>query len=309
MSTLYDQIEQEEKELENASKEAEKPDAEKETPEVPAENGQPAPEAVAKAEEAAEEGGPPVEKPEAEDKTEDRPDNAAFARLRREKSALERRLAEIEAAKAAPTPQGPVAVKPADSVPDKAADPAAYAQWEFRQTQQRVEEVAQKQALRDQQEQQARLYQSAVQEFTGYEGEFKKNAQDYEAVARHLRQRLGDSLHALYPNAADNQVEAAVDQQILRFASEYARQGLNPVEELYHITKEKYGYRSTEPEKKKGPDLATIEKNKKRSASPLSAGGQSSGARLTAEAAASMSLAEFSRLTPSQLAELERGAA
>ncbi len=301
MSTLYDQIEQEEKELENASKEAEKPDAEKE---VPAEDGQPAAEAVEKAEETVEEGSPPSEKVETEDKTGDRPDNAAFARLRREKAALERRLAEMEAAKAVPAPERPV--KPADPVPDKAADPAAYAQWESRQTREKVEEIAQKQALRDQQEQQARLYQSAVQEFTGYEGEFKKNARDYEDVAQHLRQRLGDSLRALHPNAADNQVEAAVDQQILRFASEYARQGLNPVEELYHMTKEKYGYRPSEPEKKRGPDLATIEKNKKRSASPLSAGGQSSGARLTAEAAANMSLAEFSKLTPSQLAELER---
>jgi hypothetical protein len=305
MPTLYEQIEQEEKDLENASKETEKPEAEpEETVEAQEETA-----SEEQVEEAPEEDKQDTEEPKAEAKTEEKQDNAAFARMRRENAALQRRLAEIEAAKSAPAPERPVAAKPAEAVPDKAVNPEAYAQWELHQTKEKLEEVARKQEIREQQEQHAQIYQAAIQEFTTYESSFKKQTQDYEHVAQHLRHKIADGLRALYPEAEDNQVEAAVDQQILRFASDYAKRGLNPVEELYHMTKERYGYKAPEPEKKKGPDLATIEKNKKRSASPLASGGQSKGSRLSIEAAADMPLAEFSKLTPAQLAELERGAA
>jgi hypothetical protein len=99
------------------------------------------------------------------------------------------------------------------------------------------------------------------------------------------------------------------------FASQAHKAGLNPAEEIYSIAIERFGYQPKKADESAGvekakpvsskPNLSVIAANKKRSATGLAGGGQGSGG-LTAADVQNMSNAEFSRLTATQLRELEQ---
>lgn len=95
-------------------------------------------------------------------------------------------------------------------------------------------------------------------------------------------------------------------EYIIGVAAKAARDGENPAKAIYSLSKEKFGYAKVET-KESAPkkDLKKIDANRRKSASPLQAGGRSGSVSLTKESAADMSLAEFAKLTNAQLREIE----
>jgi hypothetical protein len=241
------------------------------------------------------------EPPKEEPKTvaeEEKPDAAAFARMRREKAALERRLQEVEAAKQQPAPvTSPAQSAQEDPEPNMQEDPIAWVQWNKRQTDAQLSEFNNWKQSQTQAYEQNQLVSRAAQELTEYESQFKATVTDYDDVANFMVGELKKSFKRLNPSASEDQVLKQVQQHILLESSKLAAKGLNPVEELYHIAKNEYGYTPPTQAVEKKPDLAAIAKNQARSAGMAGAAGSPKrAAPSTLQAAAEMTPAEWARL-------------
>jgi len=254
----------------------------------------------------------PADEPAAEEPADQKPKedlgSAGYARLRMESAAakrkadaLEAELAQLRAQKEKPASHQEA--KPdTDAEPDKAADREAWLDWRDRQ-------IDKKQAAIDarldgtaktlQEIERERTYGQAVQEFVSLEQEFKASVPDYDKAAGHMRQRLADSLIALNPSLTPAQAQKLTTDRILHMASQAVNNGYNPIEYLYLMAKDTYGFKEepAAPAKADGPDLDKIAQNKKRAASPLSAGGKSGSARVTAESIIDMPLSKFKQLS------------
>jgi hypothetical protein len=163
------------------------------------------------------------------------------------------------------------------------------------------------------------VIRNAIEEFTGIEQSYKGQNPDYLNAISHARNKYADSIKTLYPKMTDSQINTAIDHEILKFASECSQKGLNPAEELYDMAIERFGYAKQapkveepakpEPKAEKRPDLKpdlrVVSNNKKRSATPLAGGGRGGSIPLTKEMADDLTLGEFSKLTPDQIAALE----
>lgn len=249
------------------------------------------------------------------------PDAAAFARIRREAAAAERRAAAAEAAlKQSPTQSQPGPAKVAAAVatePDPNLDPEGHLRWQLAQTREQLKEVADWKAQQTHIEQQKTLKQNAVKAFEGYEEAFKPTVADYEDVMTYGVNAISQSIRTLNPNLKGEALGEAIQRQVLRLAAQAENQGHDPAEYLYHQAKS-WGYQpkaaeapakeAVEEAPAKKPDLKSIAAHKKRSASSIAAGGKSGSAPLSREAVLdkSFGLNEFSKLTPSQLRELEQ---
>jgi hypothetical protein len=167
------------------------------------------------------------------------------------------------------------------------------------------------------------IVDAAVSEFVEIEDAYKKENPDYANAVDFGRKEYGKAIRMRDWDKTPAQIEAELDHMMLMFASQAKSKGLNPAEEIYDLAIERFGYTpktkqqeaeaedngQTEdlPPKKK-TNLSKIQENKKRSISGLASGSGTSGT-LTAADIDNMSNAEFSRLTPSQLRELEAAAA
>lgn len=244
------------------------------------------------------------------------PDAAAFARMRREAAAAERRAAAAEAQlKAAPTqPQpGPakVAEASANAEPDPNTDPEGHLRWELAQTRAQLKEVAEWKAQQTHKEQQVSLKDNAVKAFVGYEDAFKTTVPDYEPVMQHGLQAITASIRTLNPMIKGADLQEAVQRQVLRLAGQAEAQGHDPAEYLYHQAKS-WGYQpkveasAAKAEEKPAASLKNIVDHKKKSVSSF-AGGKGGNVPLSREAVLdkSFGLQDFAKLTPSQLRELE----
>ena len=244
----------------------------------------------------------PVEK--VAEKTEEL-DASGYARLRRELAAERKARQELEARVAAPV-IAPAVVTPAAQVqaePDKAKDPVAWFTWRDAQREQEIKELKSWKETVSQQTAEVQLETEAVREFKTIEAEFKASNPDFDHVADHFNNKLAQSIAMLEPNLSQEQVMVKVKDRVLRMAGEYVRQGLNPVEELYHLSKERYGYTAPvqedaeeEPAPKK-PDLSKVAANRKRNAGTAAAKGAGSMPQLTREVAADMPVHEWAALS------------
>lgn len=154
------------------------------------------------------------------------------------------------------------------------------------------------------------LFGAAVNEFNQYEREFSQANPDYENASRHVVGQMINSFRSLYPSATDAQAQQFIQNQILSIASQAVNRGVNPAEALYAMAYDRFGYTGQQEQKAapKGQDaakkLSTVSKNKRRSASPLQSGGQNGSANATIEEAANMNLADFSKLTESEIDQM-----
>ncbi len=314
MATLYDQLEKLQK---DAGQEVETQEDDQEEDVEEAEQVEEPPAAVE--EPAAEEPEPEVKAEEAP-KEEEKPDGQAFAKMRREANEAKRKAAELEqrlmAVEAAKQAGAVVAQQreqqSVDAEPNKAEDFEGWVEWQQRQLSKQVEEVKQWKEQQANTAKQQQLYSQAIQELTTYEQEFKKEAADYDDVQAHFQKKLTEAVMISNPSLSEADVGRMVAGRILAMASDYAKRGLNPIEEMYNMTKERFGYtppapsadaKATAPK----PDLKKIAENRKRAANGSIAAGTSSKQDLTLDDVSNMSLAQFSKLTPAQLQALKEG--
>ena len=287
----------------------------------------------------------PEPKPEVDADKEDKnltPSVAAFAKERCEKralaaqkAALEAQLAELRKAPAEQPKKEAVVSEvkkdevSADPEPNKLDNYEEWLEWKDRQSAKLALEATkiaretadQVKEINDWRESQRKaaeysnIVSAAVQEFTQIENDYRAKNPDYGNAMEYGRREYGRALKLLNPQLTEKQVEQELDKQMLMFAAEAKARGLNPAEELYDTAIERFGYQpnqggsQTEVAAKpvaKRPSLSVIQANKKRSASPLSGGGQGGSASITAADLENMTNAEFSRLSAAQLRALEQ---
>lgn len=235
------------------------------------------------------------------------PAAAAFAKMRREKRALEAELAAVRTPKV--EARAEVQEENKDPEPNKQDSYEQWLEWKDRQIENKVKILDEKLSNREREDKNSKIYSDAVDELQEAKARFAKKQPDVDDAANHLVKRIKQSLTDLNPNWSEKRVLSETGNRLLVMAAQAAAKGIDPAEELYDLAIEKYGYSKKEPEhiedRERKTDLKTISNNKKKSASPLQGGGQSGSISLTKEAVADMSLSEFSKLTPSQLRALE----
>ena len=242
--------------------------------------------------------------------------NSDFARMRREKKALEKKVAAFESnpAKAEKTPPEQKQTPSTDEEPDRVENPAAWLEWQNNQT---AKEVADMKAWQEEQQtikDNDNLFHRATSEFHNYENEFKATTPDYDDAATFYVKQVAQSVKMLNPSITKEQLGQAVQNHILQKAGEFVGKGLDPAEELYHLAKDggfvkqeeaKDDGKGADKKNEKKVDLKTINKNRKRSASGLSGRGANGATSYTLEQVANMTNGEIARLDPNIIRELE----
>lgn len=255
--------------------------------------------------------------------------NADWARQRRELRELKAKLAQLEASKSSETKpaekSSEIVKSPEKTVePDKNVNYQAWLEWKLMQNDNTIQE--QKVLLEDyktwkaeqtRQTETQQVINNAVGEFQTIEASYQKTNPDYLDAMEFARNKYAEALSITNPQMTKKQIDAKIDYDILTFASQKSQLGLNPAEELYDLAMERFGYQKTaskleideeqpiQRRQAEKPNLRTVSNNRRRSASPLTGGGQGGSIPLTKEIAANMNMAEFSQLTPDELATLE----
>lgn len=243
----------------------------------------------------------PAEEVEKEEPTKAQKDDT-FARLRLEKAAEKRRADELQA-------ELDKANQPESTEePDEEEDPDAHMKWELDETRKQVKELSDWKDQQEQTRQNEEVRHNAIEQFTSYEDNYKANVSDYNAVTSYGVQQIANSISRLRPDLKGVELGKVVQNQVLRMAGQAESQGLDPAEHFYTQSKE-WGYKEPakeEKEEKPKPDLKSIAKNKKKSPSSLSAGGDSGKPVIDKEAFATMKFSELARLSPQELRELDK---
>jgi hypothetical protein len=266
--------------------------------------------------------------------------NAEWARLRREAREAKAEVARLKAAQTAPVPPAalPAETKPIDKAatkeiskePDKNTNYQEWLEWKLAQADNTIaeqskftKELGEWRTKQEASEREQAQVRADVEAFTTIEQRYIEKNPDYSAATDYARETYFNALKLAQPQATEAQINWAIDNEILSYARNWAKQGLDPAEEFYSMAQERFGYvpksagTETEPHQEERqpvrrgaekPNLSRIANNKRRSASPLSGGGQGGALPLTMESVADMDMGEFSKLTPSQLAALEADA-
>lgn len=208
--------------------------------------------------------------PEAKvNKEHNKEENVDFARLRREKAEAERKARESE---------------------ERIRQLEEGA--EIEQKEEVNEDAVLLQELKEKKE-----YEATRDGFLQIEANTKAGLDNYEEVSAHYANTIAQGIYALNPNLTEQQLKKAVEKKILDDADALYRQGFNPVEEMYHMAKEKYGYKPKSAAKEEiKPDLDKIAENRKRNAGTAAAQKSSQKAELTQQTAADMSVADWAKL-------------
>ena len=263
-------------------------------------------------------------------------DHAGAARLRRELREAKAKLREMEEAKAVPATDvaAQVQEKPVvDQEPDKATNPQAWNEWRIRSLEKTIET---KLAPIEKNYQQTEEQRTANERISGAVNEFKqirdnyiKENPDFVPAFTHSYNKMTEAMALMNPGWSKEQVIKEADWQMLQFSANCAKKGVNPAEAIYDLCIERFGWKpgqaeakpskraAVEPEdeheeqetpvrERPKTDLRTIDRNRKRSVTPLSRGGQSGSSRLTKEAIADMPLGEMLNLEASDWDALER---
>lgn len=266
---------------------------------------------------------PPSAPHEAESVEPKKPTDSDFARLRVEKAAAEKRekealqrLADLSNKTPAPQAQAPAPVTASDPEPDKATQYEAWLEWHSNQLRTQVgalgktvEEVAEWKQKTLAEKQEAERKDRDIKSLQRIEAEFAKDKPDYADVREHLYASIAQSARISNPFVPQDQLSDIVSQQLLWLARRADAQGYNPIEYLYHKSKE-WGYQPKAPEPAKVEEpakatLKTIADNKKKSVSSLTAGGKGSPAPLSRDALKSMKFSDVTKLSPERFREWE----
>jgi hypothetical protein len=240
---------------------------------------------------------------EAEAKEEEKPDNAAFARMRR----AEKERDELRAAIAA-RQEKPAEKEEVDAAPDMYEDPEGYQEWRFRQIQKENEDLRNKLTEHDSvigEIKAKKQYEAAEKVLGEIESEFRKSRADYDDAVQYMSTMMYQGMKLANPFKSDAEIRQDVKNMGMGIASDAARNGVNAAETLYDIAKNHYGYT---PEKiaqmrgdnnkkeEKTVDLKKVSEARKRSPSGLS-GGRTTPVTITDSAIAGMTNAQFAALS------------
>lgn len=242
---------------------------------------------------------------------EQRNEKKRLKELEEKNAQLQNELASLKNnAQPKPSPQA----KPDEPIgpePNKEESYEAWLEWNIRTLQNEVKETKRAAEVEN-------VTRAAFKAFQDYEAEVIPENPDYLEAVRYGRQIYTAALRLQHPKATPDQLNALVNQQILLFAADADAEGVNPAAALYDYIVAEMGYKPTAkgdtqseaPDagaKPKKPDLDTIAKNKKRSASPLAGGGSSDSTITLERATKEMTWADLGKLTPEQLRQLEQG--
>jgi hypothetical protein len=243
----------------------------------------------------------------------EKPDDSSFARMRREKKALERRVQELEARQnQAPVHEEPKkveAVADADPEPDRQVKYEAWLEWNLRQHKKELAEIKGTVAKTTQLTERERLVNAAVQEFQGYEADYRAVNPSYDKAAEFYTKELTRSFKLLNPKISSAEAGELIRNTVLNKASSYAKLGLDPAEELYNEAVS-FGFRDNQEEsiqEEVKPSLRKIAANKSRNSGMAGAKGRGTGGPLTREAASELSVAEWAKLSQSEKKRLLTG--
>lgn len=223
--------------------------------------------------------------PDPAPKTEPEPDGNAYQRIRREKAAAEKR-AEAAEAELARERESKRAEVPLEELPAEAPiDPE-------------LEEV--KQTLR---------MSKAEREFQSLEQKFRAKEPEYDAISAEYAVALAQSIRLQNPRMSGNEIVEKTKETLLMKAAKYARDGFDPIEEMFHEAKD-LGFtgkslKREEPKKEEveekevqiKPDLAKVAENRARSTN-MTAGRGMEEAQVTLRTAADYSPAEWMKVSP-----------
>lgn len=225
-----------------------------------------------------------VEEPVKEEAKAEDLDASGYARLRRDKKALEdkaERLArELEELKSAPKAEA----KEEEKLPP---------------------------VMREIVEDHTRI--RAQEELTTFAAEAMAKHPDYAEVVAPYVKSVEASIRLLNPGKSSVEVSKLTEKHMLEMAGSYLNQGYsNPAEEIFLRAKE-MGFRAQKEEKKETevkvepkPDMAKLAANRARSAGTAAAGGESKG-QLTKQAAADLTVQEWQNLNPEEKRRLLYG--
>lgn len=162
------------------------------------------------------------------------------------------------------------------------------------------------------------LFTAALQEVDEIGSAYSKVQPDYSKAIEHAEREYARAIKMMMPHTTDAQVAAALKKEKINLAIKCEQEGTNVAEVLYDLAIERFGYNPdagsnesaptpaipTKPALVK-PNLSTVAKNQRRSASPLDGGGQSGRPRITLEQASMMSPLELMNLPQEDITYLE----
>jgi len=243
-------------------------------------------------EEAAPEEAPKEPEKKEEEKEPEKPavlDDSAYARMRREARAAEKRALEAE-------------TRLAQELSKKSAEISAEQAAPSAQVPDELLEVVEE-----------RQFKRAAIELERIEGEFRRSVPDYDAVANQYANAVAQSIRIQNPRLTPKEIAEKAERTILLKAASFSSQGFNPVEEMYYEAKELgFGAQSTPPKSTEEPapvlrpDMKKGAANRARSSGMAAVGGKSEG-QLTQSAADNLTVAEWAKLPVETRERLMRG--
>lgn len=248
-------------------------------------------------------------------------DGLTGARLRYELAQAKRRADAAEAKlKEAPTQPQPGPARTARTEtekavlgePDKNLDPEAHMKWELSQTKDQLKKINDWKEQKEYDERRVELRDNAIKSYTSYENEFKETVADYGEVTKFGVNAIASSIRTLNPNLQGEALMDAVKHKVLELGAQAEARGEQPAEFFYRQSKA-WGYKPEPPKAEeppaepRNPSVKKIAEHKARSGTSLTPGGKSGPGPVSKEMVMSgkMSLADFGKLSPSQLRELE----
>lgn len=266
-----------------------------ETPEVTEETPPAPPAEEEKAEEAP---APEAEKAEAEPEPVKPPEgfvpHGAMHAERVKRQEIERQFQamrqELEALKAQQKPAEP------ETVPDPVLEPEKYTAWVKQQANGPAEEIRKLREQWSQQQQREQLMHT----IQAREQEFAKAHPDYNDAVNYIVNQRRQELS--FFTTDEQAINAQVQADVLGFAEQAVRQGMNPAQAAYHYAKAR-GYKPAEkatapaPASDAAAKVAALANAQKQTETLGSASGPANAGALTAEMLAGMSDAEFAKLS------------
>lgn len=254
--------------------------------------------------EADEEVNEPTATEESDEPKEEEPklDNAEYARLRREKKAMQRQLEQAQQNVQQPAQvaeQPIVAQAQADPEPDRANQYPQWMEWKIRQNEDKIAKFEKAQQETEVKQKQREIEQSAIQEFQSFEADFKAIEPSYDDAAEFYTKQLGNSFKLLHPNATPNQIGDAIRSHVLYKAAQYYNAGLDPAEELF-AEAQNLGFTKKESKKETAkPDMNKVLENRSRNSGMAATSGVEKK-KTNLQSAASMTTGEWAKLTKAE---------
>ena len=189
-------------------------------------------------------------------------------------------------------------------IPNKEEDPMGWTEHQLKKTQEKLAQIERYTEAEAQRRWKENQKKQANNEIIAYEEAVRREAKDYDDAKNFYARAVAASLKVMAPGLNGAQLEEAVADRMMLRASELYNQGYeNPVKAMYDEAKS-WGYKKqqAEPveEKEIKPDLERVAANRKRNAGTAGASSAGEGGEMTPTYAATLTNAEFAKLSASQ---------